>query len=63
MEHLKLRLIKYHWKLQVWLCRRFMRNLTLGKACVLADVTGAPIESILKLHRGSVERAGLTSVV
>lgn len=43
---------KFQWVLQVWLCRRFMRTMTVDKVAVLAHVTGASPESIFALHSG-----------
>ena len=41
---------KIRWTMEVWLCRRFMRNMTVGKVAVLAHVTGVTPEAILALH-------------
>lgn len=38
------------WSFHLWLARRFLRNMTVFKVAVLAEVTGMPPESILALH-------------
>lgn len=37
---------KVWWTFQVWLARRFMRNLTVEKVAVIAHVTGVSEESV-----------------
>lgn len=39
-----------YWKIQLWLARRFMKNMTVGKVAVLSEVTGMSPQSILALH-------------
>lgn len=41
---------KIEWAFNVWLARRFLRNMTVDKVSVLAHVSGLPAESFLALH-------------
>lgn len=41
---------RLRWAFEVWIARRFLRTLTVGKVAVLSHVTGLPPESILALH-------------
>lgn len=47
---LRQRLSRLDWNVQVWICRRFLHNMTLRKMAVLSHVTGMPVESILAMH-------------
>lgn len=41
---------KLDWNVQVWLCRRFLRKMTVRKVAVLAHVTGWPPAQIINMH-------------
>lgn len=41
---------RLRWAFNVWLARRFLRNMTVDKVAVLAHVTGVPASDIATLH-------------
>lgn len=44
------------WNFEVWLCRRFLANMTVDKVAVLSHVTGLSPESVFALHPSSRTR-------
>lgn len=46
-----------YWNVQVWLCRRFLRTMTVEKAGVLAHVTGLSVTTVLAMHPSCHEKA------
>lgn len=54
---------KFQWTVQVWLCRRFLRTMTVDKVAVMSHVTGYPAESIFAMSLGRRPREEIQRVV